>query len=1009
MNDNQNKIVGKVLVIGGGIGGIQCALDLADTGFYVYLLERSHTLGGNMARLDKTFPTNDCSTCMFSPKLVQVAGHPNIKIMTNSSLQSIEGEPGNFIARIKKFPRYVDEEKCISCGQCAEKCPKKVGDEFNGMLNTRKAAFLTFPQAVPLKYALDENHCLYLNKKKCGLCEKICPADAIVFDDQPEFVDIDTGAVVLSTGFDLALTTGHGEFGYGRYKNVVTSLQFERILSATGPFGGHIKRPSDSGTPLKIAWIQCVLSRDITRNRPFCSSVCCMHAAKQAVMTRTHEPETNCTIYFLDVRAHGKGFDDYIERARSQYHVRYKRSMISQVYLNPENENLMIETFDQHTNDKIEEEYDLVVLSSGLKPSAGFSELTKQLGLITNPYGYISTEFDEPVSTTKPGIYVCGGTEAPKDIPETIIQAGAAAAEISVLLKTARHRETTREILPKEKPIDDIPRVGVFVCHCGTNIAGVIDIPSVMEYVKTLPDVVYADDFMFSCSTETQDGLIDLIKKHNLNRVVVAACSPKTHEPLFQKTLIRAGLNPYLFELASIRDQCSWVHYNDRDKALAKSKDIIRAAVSRAVRLEPLESNTYPVTPEALIIGGGIAGISAALTIADQGLQVHLVEKSEKLGGFASNLAFTLEGDSPVRLVRNLTERITGHPKISVYPGSSLVSHAGHAGAFSGSIQSKDKSITIKYGAVIAATGASPYEPEEYLYGSDDRITTQVDFSKQLQKDHEWAKNLKHVVMIQCVGSRNEDFSFCSRMCCSAAVKNSIKLSEINPDVQIVILYRDMRTFGFKELYYLKARQNGVLFFRYIPEEKPDLKINEDKLVVDFTDRSTLQDFRIEPDLVVLSNGIRPNKGAEQLSRLLKLPMTKEGFFHEAHVKLRPVEFASSGIFLAGTAHSPRFIDETITMAKSAAQQAMKILCKDKMTTSAEIAVVNSDLCASCLVCVRVCPVGAPFINTEGVSEIPPSSCMGCGICTSECPAKAITLKHNTDNQIISKIDALLV
>jgi len=1000
--------VGKVIVVGGGIGGIQCALDLADTGFYVYLVEKSPTLGGTMARLDKTFPTNDCSTCMFSPKLVQVAGHANVEILTRSRILDLKGNPGRFIAEIEKRPRYISEEKCIACGQCAEKCPKKVPDPFNGELGMRKAAFLTFPQAVPLKYAIDAEHCLYLTKGKCGVCQKICPADAVEYDQKPETLEIEAGALVISTGFEPALTAKEGEFGYGRYQNVVTSLQYERMLSATGPYEGHIRRPSDGKVPQSVAWIQCVMSRDPSRNRPYCSSVCCMHAAKQAILTRTHEPDTRAAIYFMDVRAHGKGFDDYVDRARFNYGVQYRRSMISQIYLNPVNENLIVETFDHHRNRKKEEEYDLVVLSSGFKPSEGFTDLAGRLGLAANPYGFLTTEFDEPVSTSRPGIFVCGGIEAPKDIPETVIQAGAAAAEAAILVSKARHTETIALEPVAEELIEAVPRVGIFVCHCGTNIAGVVDIQEVVADVKALPHVVFATDFMFTCSTETQQNIIDLIKKHRLNRVVVAACSPKTHEPLFQQTLKEAGLNPYLFELASIRDQCSWVHGNNRDKATQKSKDLIRASVARAIQLEPLYDKSYPVINKGLVIGAGLAGMTAALTIADQGFQVHLVEKSDRMGGFAQNLPFTLEGHSPARLIRYLIERVTHHPNISIHLDSKLVSHGGHLGAFNGTLQNNDNQIDINYGAVVVATGGRPYEPEEYLYGEDERTLTQVQFSKRLLDDPSWARQLKRIVMIQCVGSREPDFPFCSRVCCSAAVKNSIRLKEMNPGVQIIVLYRDVRTYGFKELYYQKARQKGVLFFRYIPEEKPAVYENSGQVIVDFTDRSSHQDFRVEPDLVVLSAGIRPGEGALQIARLLKLPVADEGFFLEAHAKLRPVEFATSGIFLAGLAHSPRFIEESITMAKSAGQQAMKILCRERMTTSAAVAEVDAEKCAACLACVRVCPFHAPFINEDGVSEIPPSACMGCGICASECPARAIQLKHSTDDQVLAKIDALL-
>ncbi len=1000
------------MVIGGGIGGMQCALDLADTGFRVYLVEQSPTLGGTMARLDKTFPTNDCSTCMISPKLVQVAGHPNIEIMTGTRLLHLAGEPGRFTAHVEKQPRYVIAEKCIACGACSEKCPKKVPDVFNGELSVRKAAYLTFPQAVPLKYALDPENCLYLTRGRCGLCKKICPTGAIDFEQQPAVRELAVGALVLAGGFELALTHGHGEYGFDRYRNVVSSLQYERVLSATGPYGGHIRRPSDGKPPSRVAWIQCVLSRDPSRGRPFCSSVCCMHAAKQAVLTRQHHPETDATIYFMDVRAHGKGFDSYIDRAREHYGVIYRRSMISQVYLNPQNENLIIETFDHRLNRKVEEEYDMVVLSSGFKPTDAFTDLARRLELEMNPYGFVATEFDRPVFTSSSGIFVCGAAETPKDIPETVIQAGAAAAAASALLSDARGQDVTIEAPPMETDIDPEPRIGVFVCHCGTNIAGVVDIQRVVAYVKKLPHVVYATDFLFSCSNDTLNQMTALIREHGLNRVVVAACSPRTHEPLFRSVLREAGLNPYLFELASIRDQCSWVHGDDPEKATRKSMDLIRASAARAARLEPLTDPSFEVCKDGLVIGAGIGGMTAALTIADQGFTVHLVEKDTELGGFARNLTETLEGNRPAGMIRLLRERVVNHRHIRLYTESRLIDHGGHMGAFSGTIrQGRDSEACehrIDYGAVVVATGGQPYEPHEYRYGEDPRVVTQVELARRLKKEPNWARSLGSVAMIQCVGSRNEDFTFCSRVCCSAAVKNSIRIREVNPDARVTVLYRDVRTFGFKELFYLKARRSGVLFFRYIPQEPPVVSDGGTHLTVDFTDRSSLQPFRIHADLLVLSTGIRPNPEAKQIGRLLKLPVSEEGFFLEAHVKLRPVEMASPGVFLAGLAHSPRFIEEALTMASSAGQQAVKILSRDTMTTSAAVAEVDPQRCTACLVCVRVCPYGAPFINEDGVSVIPPSSCMGCGICTAECPAGAIRLRHSTDDQILSKIEALL-
>jgi heterodisulfide reductase subunit A-like polyferredoxin len=537
----------------------------------------------------------------------------------------------------------------------------------------------------------------------------------------------------------------------------------------------------------------------------------------------------------------------------------------------------------------------------------------------------------------------------------------------------------------------------------------VVDIPALMSKLSGMADVAHAADFMFTCSTETRPRLMEAIQVHALNRIVVAACSPRTHEPLFRETLRQTGLNPYLIEMANIRNQCSWVHANDPGGATEKALQLIRAAVGRARRLEPLADQRYRVTPRALVIGGGVAGMSAALTLADQGFDVDLVEKDQRLGGFALNLTETLEGDSPGKLARRLEEGIRRHPQVKLHLNSRLVAHQGQVGAFEGTLETPAGRQELAYGAVIVATGGRMYEPDEHRHGIDDRVVTQVDLARRIRTDPDWVRRLQRVVMIQCIGSRNSDFAFCSRVCCSAAVKNSLSLKEVNPKIQVVVLYRDLRTFGFKELYYLKARREGVLFFRYIPEERPEVVNDADgRLIVDFTDRSSHQDFRTEADLVVLSAGIRPNAGSEALAKLLKLPRTPEGFFMEAHVKLQPMEFPTPGIYLAGLAHSPRFISEAVAMARGAAQQAVKVLCRQEMTTSATVAEVDADRCAACLACVRSCPFQAPFINAEGVSEIPPAKCRGCGICVAECPARAITLKHSTDDQITSQIDALL-
>ena len=998
---------GKVLVLGGGIAGIQCALDIADLGYYVYLIEKMPSIGGNMAELDKTFPTNDCATCMFSPKMVDVTSRPDVEILTLAEIEDLNGEVGNFHVNVKIMPRYINVEKCITCGICAEKCPKKVLDEFNENLSFRKAAYIPFPQASPRAYVIDAQNCIYLTKGKCGACKKFCPRNAVEFDQEVKRVELNVGAIVLAPGFDLALNEYPNEMGFKRYKNVISSLQYERILSATGPTNGHIKRPSDGKTPKSIAWIQCVLSRNLSINRPFCSSVCCMHATKQATLTKIHDPQIETTIYFMDIRAHGKGFDEFVDRARYQFGVKFKRSMVSQLYLNPANENLIIETFDTKENKKVENEVELVVLSSGLKPKDEFYNFARKIGLVLDRYGFVGSHEFEPVSTNIPGIYVCGMGKGPKDIPDTVVESGAAASEISIVLREVRGKEVKKPQEIPEREISHIPKIGVFICHCGSNIAGVLDVKELVEYAKELPHVVLAKDFLFTCSTDTQETLKDLIVEEDLNRVVVAACSPRTHEPLFRETLKKAGLNPYLFEFVNIRDQCSWVHSNNQLLAQKKAKELIAGGVRKASALSPLKERTFKVSKQALVIGGGVAGMVSALTLAEQGFDVTLIEKSNSLGGISKEIVETLKGQSPLNLVRSLSYQLMAHPKVKVYLNAKLISHKGHVGAFEGEVMVNGEKYPISYGVVIVATGGMEYRPTEYLYGTDPRIMTQMELQNKLWNDPQWAKSLDIVVMIQCVGSRNNQFPSCSRVCCATALKTSLRLKDLNPDTQIIILYRDLRSFGMNELYYLKARTKGILFFRYIPESPPEV-LKEKELEVRFLDRSSRQHYTVKPDLIVLSAGIRPNQGTHEVAELLKLPRINTGFFQEAHIKLRPVEFALPGIYLAGLAHSPRFVDESVTMAKAAAAHAAKVLCLDEMTTPATVAVVDPEKCAACLICVRTCPFGAPFINQEGVSEIRPSQCMGCGNCVSECPAKAIELLHWTDEQISEQIDGLL-
>jgi heterodisulfide reductase subunit A len=1007
-NGNHDK-VGAVLVVGGGIAGIQASLDLADAGFYVYLVEKDPAIGGVMPQLDKTFPTNDCSMCIISPKLVTCANHRNIEILAPAEMMSLTGSAGRFTVKVKQRARYIDPEKCTACGLCAQKCPRKVKDDFNVGLGWRKAAFVRYPQAVPLKYAIDKINCIYFDKCTCRACEKFCPSHAVDLEQTDQDLEVEVGAVILAPGFKPFDALEKPEYGYDRYPNVVTSLEFERLLSATGPCGGQVKRPSDNAAPQRIAWIQCVGSRDASIGREYCSYICCMQATKQAIIAREHDSQVAATIFFLDLRAQGKGFDRYYERAREVHGVRYLRSMVSRVTQDPQTENLEITYVDRKGRIQTEE-FDLVVLSVGLIPHPASQELAAACGIATNRWGFAASPSFELVGTDRPGIFACGAFQSPKDIPETVVQASAAAAAAFNLLKDARGSKITAAAYPEERDVSgEPPRIGVFVCHCGHNIAGVVDVEALTEYARSLPFVVYADHFTFTCASDSLEGMRRIIEAENLNRVVVAACSPRTHEPLFRENLRQAGLNKYLFRMVNIRDQDAWVHQQDPEKATEKAKDLLKMGVARAAYLEPLEEIPFQVTRQALVVGGGLAGMTAALAIADAGFPTYLVEKEDRLGGMANRLHYTLEGQQMQPYLANLLHEMEHHPGIQVLTGSRVLDFSGHVGRFKSTVAGPRGQEEIEYGAVVIATGGSEYQPTEYLYGQHPNVLTQLELEAKLVEEPESLPETPRVVMIQCVGCREPEHQYCSRLCCGAAVKNALKIKELRPQAQVFVLFRDLRTFGFKELFYKQARDLGVQFCRFEVDEKPKVAPEGEGLQVSVYDQNLQAPLTLTADYLVLSAAVRPHPGSAEIARIFKLPFDMDGFFLEAHLKLRPLDFAAPGIFLCGLAHSPKYADEAVAQAQGAAARAMGILAQEQMLVGGAVARVIRERCARCLTCVRVCPFGVPQVaNPAGAAYIDPAKCLGCGLCTGECPMGAIELMHHREDQLTSEIKAAL-
>ncbi len=1013
--------VGSVLIVGGGIGGMQAALDLAASGIKVYMVEKKPGIGGIMAMLDKTFPTNDCSMCILAPRLVEIARHKDIELLTLTEILEIKGEPGNYRVILRKNPRYVNTLLCTGCGECVRVCPigkikeakpdaklKPVPNEFDLGLSRRPAIYIFYPQTVPNKAVIDPENCIYFDTGKCQACVKVCPALAIDFNQKEEIEEINVGAIILSPGYEIFDPSVKEDLGYGKYPNVVTSLQFERILSPSGPYSGKVLRPSDLKEPERIAFIQCVGSREIQRD--YCSSVCCMYATKEAIIAKEHMGDALkvIDIYFMDVRAFSKGFEEYFERAKEEG-VNYIRCRTPKIIEDPKTKNLRIEYLDEGDRKKVKE-YDMVILSVGLLPPSDAREISEKFKIKLNEYGFAETLTFDPV-VVREGIYVAGVFSEPKDIPETVIQASAASSKVLTLLKDAKGTLIKEMILPPERDVkDEEPKIAVFVCHCGTNIAGVIDVKEVSEYSKTLPNVFYSETLLYACSADAQERIKEIIKEHKINRVVVAACTPRTHEVLFQNTLREAGLNPYLFELASIREHSSWVHMEKKKEATEKAKDIVKRAVTKVRLSEPLYPSKIPVNKRALVIGGGVAGMVSALEIANQGYEVIIVEKEEELGGNARNLHYLLNGEDPKKFLKELIDKVNSNGKIKVLRNSKFESIEGSVGNFKTKVRSNGKIHEIEHGVIIIATGAKEYKPKEYLYGKNGKIMTQLEIENKIT-DRSFANALKDktVVMIQCVGSRDEERPYCSRICCAQAIKNALKIKELSEDTEVYVLYRDIRTYGFKEKYYTLARQKGVKFIRYSENRKPEVKEENGKLLVSVFDEVLGIPLKIETDYLVLSTGIVPPDDNKELSQLCKTPVTKEGFFLEAHMKLRPVDFATDGIFLAGLAHFPKTLDETIIQAQAASGRAGIILSKDYIESEPYIAVIDEEKCSGCHVCISLCPYHAiSFLKEKNVAKIEEVLCKGCGVCVGACPSKAINQKQFRDIQIFEEIKALL-
>ena len=843
---------------------------------------------------------------------------------------------------------------------------------------------------------------------ECLQCVEACLPGAINHSMVDHEQKLAVGAVILAPGFETCDPEELPYYGYGQYPNVISSMQFERILSASGPFQGHLIRPWDGKEPKRIAWIQCAGSRNVKLGRDYCSAVCCMYAIKEAVIAKEHSHDfLETTIFYMDMRTHGKDFERYYNRAVDEHGVRFVRSRIYAVEELPDGSGDLKLRYALTDGTIVEETFDLVVLSLGLRPPASAVELARAVSIETNEFGFCYTPAALPSHTSRPGVFVAGPFGEPKDIPETVVDASAAAANASRLLAPARGTLTRVKEYPPERDVShEPPRVGVFVCNCGINIGSIVKVSEVVAYARQLRNVTYADEFLFTCSQDSVTKITDTILSQNLNRVVVASCTPRTHAPLFQGSMREAGLNPYLYEQANIREHCSWVHRDYKDRATAKARDLVAMAVAKARLLRPVTTNSISIDRHALVVGGGVAGMTAAMNLADQGYHVFLVEKEDRLGGQALHLRYTIDGTDTVELLTGLISKIQAHPAIDVYTGTTIKAAGGYVGNYQTIISTADQTVELHHGAVIVATGGKAYSPREYLYGEHPAVLTQRELEDSLARSdrHE----MQTVVMIQCVGSRNEERPYCSRICCSHALKNALRIKETNPDTQVFILYQDLRSYGFLEQYYTRARQRGIIFIPYERHNPPRVDASGQKLEVTALDPLLGQDIVLMADLLALSVATLPGDDTGDISRLFKVPVNADGFLAEAHMKLRPVDFSADGLYLAGLAHAPKLLRESIAQANAAAIRATTMLSKDKLESLGIVATVKAKSCQGCGLCIKVCSYDARYLDEKTrVARVNEVLCQGCGACVAACPSGASQQKNFEKRQILAMIDSI--
>ncbi|TFF86197.1 MAG: CoB--CoM heterodisulfide reductase iron-sulfur subunit A family protein [Promethearchaeota archaeon] len=1006
-----------VLIIGGGIAGMDCALDLANAGYITYIIEKEQTIGGIYAKIYKIFPFDECSACVLTPKMNSVYRHPLINIITLCDVMEVKGSPGDFQVLINQRPRYVDVIKCTGCQKCIQNCPILVDSEYDFNLCKRHAVYMDFPQQVPLVATIDKEHCI-----NCYMCVQTCTSGAIDHEMEPKNILINAGAVIIATGADEFNPKIKGEYGYGRYENVITSLTFERLTHPTGPVSAKIVRPSDGKRPKKVLMVNCVGARDIQIDKEFCNKVCCMFSLKNARNMKMHEPDAEVYICYIDIRVAGKLFEHYYNTTVNQYGVNLIRGRVAEIQENPETKNLLVRVNDTLKDEVIElDEVELVVLNCSLEIPDNTYELLERLNIEIDPKDKFIKEKDsnlDNILTNIPGIFVIGIAHGPRDGTDSIAEAKAAASASTSLLSQVKYTEEKKEI----RSVDDQePRIGVFVCHCGGVISDTVDSKRVAEAVKDLPNVIYSTDYLFMCSKPGQELIKENIEKHNLNRIVVASCSPVTHESTFRECVEDVGLSRFYFTgPINIREHVAMVHRDDPEIATEKAIEMVKGEIARARFLDRVPLRKIEPVPTVLVVGGGVSGISAALDLAAKDFNVVIIEREDKIGGRLNNLYKTFPNKIPAQdLLDELQGRLQNYNNIKIYTSAEIEELDGYIGNYIVKVilkKENNREIEINAGTILAMIGTKEWDPPKgyYKYNEIDNVLTSIEFEKKLKEES--FKKGDSFIFIQCAGSRASKDEignqYCSRVCCNFSIVNSIVLREEVPESKVFVLYKEfLRAFGrYMEENYNESKLMGVNYIRWEPSNPPVIEKseNEDIIKVKVYDTLLKEELELNVNYVVLSVGQEAPEGIEKLCKVLGITRSEDGFVEELHLKFKPVETKVPGIYTAAT--FPKDIADTIALARGAAS--MSSIKQKGVELEMIVADVNNDECVGCGLCEAVCPYEAitmenlnPYKIVSVTDEI---KCQGCGICVASCPVGARDLRWWRDIQILSQIDAIL-